>query len=190
MASKELLFYISHGHGTGNDRGAVSGKFVELELNEAVCKYAREYALANRKNLQFKVAYPERHGDAMSLQEHIDEVAQYRLKYRTVLIDVHFNSNVGGNGVGVEVWVKPDNKYAKEFGEMILDEQKKIGRPSRGIKVNPAFKIMKADGVVVLPEMGFVSTVKDRKDFDTEAELKEIGYALGKAMIRYAEVYA
>ena len=187
---KELLFYISHGHGTGNDRGAVSGKFVELELNETVCGYAREYAMDNRGDLPFKIAYPERHGDAMTLQEHIDEIAHYRLRYRTVLIDVHFNSDKNKAGVGAEVWVKPNNRYAKEFAEMILDEQKKIGRPSRGVKVNRNFKIMQADGVVVLPEMGFVSTVKDRKDFDTEAELKEMGYALGKAMIRYAEVYA
>lgn len=187
MAEKELLFYLSHGHGTGNDRGAVSGKFVELELNKEVCKYAREYILEHRGKLKFKVAYPERTGKALTLAGHLADIVSYRLRYRTVFVDVHFNA---GGGKGVEVFAKPKNKYATELAEYIIEEQVEIGRPSRGVKYNSNYIIMKAGGVVVLPELGFVDNKTDRKDFDTKAELKEIGYALGKALVRYAEVYA
>lgn len=197
---KDLLIYISRGHDQMTnagvvDPGAVSGKFVEAELAETACGYLREYLIANRGNLPFKVAYPERHGDGMHIYEHVNEIEAYRKKYRTVFFDWHFNA---GGGTGCECHVKKGNKYSIELAELILEEQKKIGRPwhswdgkmETAILERTDLLVMEASGPVLLFEAGYVDNKTDRKDFDTNKELKEIAYAVGRAFIRYAEKYA
>ena len=199
MAEKDILFYISRGHDQMTaagvlDPGATSGKFKEAELAEKACGYLREYLIENRGDMTYKVAYPERHGDGMHLWEHVEEINAYRNKYRTVSIDWHFNA---GGGIGCECHIKSGNKYAKELAELILDEQKKIGREwhsyngtmAAAIHYNDKLIFNQAGGPTLLFEAGYIDNKNDRKEFDTDRELRQIAEAVGKAMIRYYKMY-
>lgn len=192
--NKEILFYFSRGHdqptASGRkDPGAVSGKFVEADLVEVVTLEAREEAIRLRGDRKFKVAYPERHGDGMHIYEHKEEVEHYRLKYRTVSIDIHANA---GGGIGCECHI-PNNKYSKQLAKFILEEMKDIGREwhsyngtmAAAIHVNPKLLFLQIPGPTLLFEIGYVDNKTDRKDFDTDKELKEIGKAIARACIRY-----
>lgn len=199
MAAKPILFYISHGHrqpvgGGRTDPGAVSGKFVEADLAYKACKYLKAYLLNHRGDMKYKVAYTESKGNGLHLWEHVKDIARYRLRYRTVSIDWHFNA---GGGNGCECWIPKNNKYSEELAKLILDEQKKIGRPwhscngkmGLAIHKDSSLQFLKAKGPTLLFEAGYVDSKSDRKDFDTDKELKRIAEAVGKAMIRYYKKY-
>ena len=49
MAKKPIIFYLSHGHGSGSDKGAASGRFIELELARKVTKACYDYLLKQPK---------------------------------------------------------------------------------------------------------------------------------------------
>lgn len=90
---KPILFYLSHGHGTGSDRGAVSGKFVELDLTRKVTKACYDYLLAQPVSKRsWRVTYKERLVSGYSLAEQAKQITAQQDKYRTVSIDVHFNA--------------------------------------------------------------------------------------------------
>ncbi len=171
------------------DPGAVSGKFVEADLVEIVTGEFREELLRLRGKREFKVAYPERHGEGMHIYEHKEEVQAYRLKYRTVSIDVHANA---GGGIGCECHI-PKNTYSRRLAKFMLEEMKGIGREwhsyngtmEAAIHVNPKLLFLQIPGPTLLFEIGYVDNKTDRKDFDTEAELKKIGKAMARACIRY-----
>lgn len=199
MDKKDILFYISRGHGQMTaagikDPGAVSGKFVEADLAEKCCGFLREYLIAKRGIMTYRVAYPERHGNGMHLQEHVNEINAYRKKYRTVAIDWHFNA---GGGTGCECCIDSNNRYSKKLAELILTEQNKIGRPvhswngklSNAIHVRDELIFLKADGPVLLFEAGYVDNAKDHTDFDNDEKLRKIAEAVGKALIKYYEMY-
>lgn len=199
MDKKEILFYLSRGHGQMTavgvlDPGAVSGKFKEADLAEKACGYLREFLIANRGDMTYKVAYPEQHGVGMHVWEHVDEINAYRKKYRTVSIDWHFNA---GKGIGCECCIDSNNKYSRKLAELILEEQKKIGRPwhswdskmSTAIHERDELVFLQAGGPVLLFEAGYVDNKTERKDFDTDRELREIAHAVGRALIRYWKLY-
>lgn len=194
MAKKEILFYLSRGHGQKTasgvlDPGAVSGKFVEADIVEAITGYTREELLRLRGERKFKVAYPERTKAGMHIWEHLKEVIAYRLKYRTVSIDNHVNA---GGGIGAECHI-PDNKYSRILAEFILEEMEAIGRPwhswngtmDAAIHVNPKLLFLQIPGPTLLFEIGYLDNKTDRKDFDTDKKRKEIGKAIARACIRY-----
>lgn len=194
MAEKDILFYLSRGHdqmtASGRrDPGAVSGKFVEADLVEVVTAAVRTELIKLRGKRKFKVAYPERHGEGMHIHEHAVEVKSYRLKYRTVSIDIHANA---GGGIGCECHI-PNNKFSKKLATLILDEMHDIGREwhswngtiDAAIHVNPKLLFLQIPGPTLLFEIGYVDNPTDRKDFDTDAELQDIGKAIARACIRY-----
>lgn len=196
---KDILFYLSHGHKQMTaagilDPGAVSGKFVEADINQKACGYLREFLIENRGDMTYKVAYPERHGDGMHLWEHVEEINAYRKKYRTVPIDWHMD--VGG-GKGCHCAIDSNNKYSRKLAELILEEQAKIGRPwhawdgkkSTAINERDELIFLQSDGPGVLFEGGYIDNKADRKDFDTDREIKEMAEAVGRAMIRYWKLY-
>ena len=196
---KDILFYISYGHGQPTaagipDPGAVSGKFKELDINVKGCGYLREFLVNNRGNRTYKVAYPERHGDSMHLREHVVEINAYRKKYRTVAFDWHMDA---GGGIGCHCAIDSNNKYSRKLAELILEEQKAIGRPwhawdgkmSSAIDVRDELIFLQAEGPVVLFEGGYIDNKTDRKDFDTDREIKRMAEAVGRAMIRYWDLY-
>lgn len=190
---KPILFFISHGHGTGTDRGAVSGKFVELELNKKVAMYCYKYMMKTPKaERKWRVDYTERNASGYSLVAQAGKIVDYQSRYRTVAIDIHFNA---GGGDGAEVWITSKNGERKRLGEKlgnkILSEFKEAGQNSRGVKTtNDLYFVNNPNkGVAVLVECGFIDNKTDRKGFDTEKELKAYGEAIGKALVWYANRY-
>ena len=199
MAEKKpILLYITSGHrqmvaGGGRDPGAVSGSFIESEIALASCRQLRKFLIAERGDLSFKVAYPERDGDGMHLYEHLAEIEEYRKKYRVVVIDWHLNA---GGGTGCECHINK-NKYARELAERILKDQKAIGRPWHSYDGKIGHAIHEREDLIILQggcpsllfEMGYVDNKTDRKDFDTDKEVKQIAEAVGKSLIWYCKKY-
>lgn len=199
MAEKKpILLYLTSGHrqmvaGGGRDPGAVSGSFIESEIALASCRQLRKFLIAERGDLSFKVAYPERDGDGMHLYEHLAEIEEYRKKYRVVVIDWHLNA---GGGTGCECHINK-NKYARELAERILKDQKAIGRPWHSYDGKMVHAIHEREDLIILQggcpsllfEMGYVDNKADRKDFDTDAEVKRIAAAVGKSLLWYCKKY-
>ena len=200
MAEKKpILLYITSGHWqlteSGiRDPGAVSGDFIEAKIAQAGCMHLYRYLLDNRGILNFKVTYPERNGKGMHLTEHLAEIKEYRKRYRVVVFDWHLNA---GGGRGCECHINSGNKYSYELAKRILNDQKEIGRKwhSWNGTIEPA--IHKRNDLIILQggcpsilfEMGYVDNKVDRKDFDTDHEVKQIAYAVGKSMIWYCTKY-
>lgn len=189
MSKKPILFYLSAGHG-GGDPGAVSGKFIEADMARKVMQACYKYLL-NYKGRTFKAAYPEKGGGGMSLAAHVSDMAKYKAKgYRVVSVDGHFNA---GGGDGAELWIwrgtVTKSRLGKVLGNLVLDELKKIGQNSRGLKYTNDLYFLKGVGVPVLVEFGFLDNKTDRKAFDTDKELKAFGEALARALIRYWKKY-
>lgn len=94
MATKlPILFYLSHGHGSGNDKGAASGKFVELDLTRKVTKACYDYLLKTPSSQRtWRVDYGERNVSGYTLAEQASKITAYQSKYRTVSVDIHFNA--------------------------------------------------------------------------------------------------
>lgn len=183
--SKPILFIISKGHGNG-EPGAVDGKFVEVEMTTKVADACYKSLLAT-KNRKFKVLFNEKN-TGKSLYQHFKEIMYYRLRYRTVFVDIHFNA---GKGDGAEVWVQPTPKLLKELGtelgNNILKEFKKLGQNSRGIKTGDLYVTNIKKGVNIIVEVGFLDNKTDRKAFDTDKELAEFGKAIANACKTYAK---
>ena len=199
MAEKKpILLYLTSGHrqmvaGGGRDPGAVSGSFIESEIALASCRQLRSFLIAERGDLNFKVAYPERDGDGMHLGEHLADIAEYRKRYRVVVIDWHLNA---GGGTGCECHINK-NKYARELAERILKDQKTIGRPWHSYDGKIGHAIHEREDLIILQggcpsllfEMGYVDNKTDRKDFDTDKEVKQIAESVGKSLIWYCKKY-
>ena len=193
MAEKKpILLYLTSGHrqmvaGGGRDPGAVSGSFIESEIALASCRQLRKFLIAERGDLSFKVAYPERDGDGMHLYEHLAEIEEYRKKYRVVVIDWHLNA---GGGTGCECHINK-NKYARELAERIMKDQKVIGRPWHSYDGKMVHAIHEREDLIILQggcpsllfEIGYVDNRTDRKDFDTDKEVKRIAEAVGKSLL-------
>lgn len=191
MAKKPIIFYLSHGHGSGADKGAVSGKFVELNLTRKVTQACYEYLLQTPVNKRsWRVDYGERKVSGYTLAEQAEKIKAYQNRYRTVSVDVHFNA---GGGDGAEVWVTNKTGERKTLGtelaNNVLTQLKTIGQNSRGVKYSNDLYFINtpAKGISVLVECGFLDNATDRKGFDADKELTAYGQAIGKALIQYAK---
>lgn len=191
MAKKPIIFYLSHGHGSGSDKGAASGKFVELELTRKVTKACYDYLLKQPKNKRrWRVTYKERLVNGYTLAQQAAQIKGYQDEYRTVSVDIHFNA---GGGDGAEVWVTGKSGERKTLGTelagYVLAQMKNIGQNSRGVKYSNDLYFINTPvkGISVLVECGFLDNATDRKGFDTDKELTAYGQAIAKALIQYAE---
>lgn len=191
MEKSTILFYISFGHGANGDPGAVSGKFIERDINRKACDALYKYLL-KVPGRTYKVAYPEKDGRGRSLAEHNRHTQNYKKKgYRVVSIDFHMNA---GGGDGMEVYISTLNnakeKYGKKLGKLVVSEFKKIGQNTHGtpIKVDNTLLFLKGNaGVPILIEGGFVDNKTDRKLFDTNKKIRAMGVATAKACVKYWE---
>lgn len=181
---KKIVFIISKGHGTGSDRGAVSGDFVEVELTTKVANACVDY-LKKQKHRDYVVSYGEEK-KGKTLPQHLREILDYRARFRTVFVDIHFNA---GGGDGMEVFIQKEPKICNKLGHKlatyITSEFKNIGQNSRGIKTGDYFVTNIKEGVNIIVECGFLDNKVDRKLFDTDEELEKMGVAIAKACIKY-----
>lgn len=201
MAKRPILFYLSHGHGSGADKGAVSGKFIELDLTRKVTQACYSYLLKTPSSKRtWRVNYSERKVSGYSLAEQGAKIKAYQDRYRTVAVDIHFNA---GGGDGAEIWVTGKtgerNRLGTELGKMILTELKAVGQNVHSATGTIASGVKKSNdlyfvttpnkGVAVIVECGFLDNKTDRKGFDTDKELTAYGQAIAKALVRYVEKY-
>lgn len=196
MAKKPILMYLSHGHRQNSDPGAVSGKFVEADINYKYMTACYKELFALRKNYgyDYKIAYPEKKGNGMHLYEHVNDIRRYRKRYRVVAIDGHMNA---GGGIGAEVIINPSDKYEKYLAECVLGELHKAGFPyhswdgrkATAIHKDGSFQFLKAGGVNMILEPGFVDNKTDRKRFDTNKEIEAMGKAVARGMVNYYKKY-
>lgn len=188
--NKKICFYLSRGHGQGGDPGAVSGKFIERDLAREVTDACYAYIKKAREKKGYLISYPERHmgdKDGQHLYEDNDKTKALNEKYRVVSVDVHFNA---GRGNGMECYCK-NTSYSELLGELIAEEFKKIGQNFHGqpVRGDNGLMFLKNVGTAVLVECGFVDNKEDRKLFDTRAERVKMGEAIGKALLKYYDVY-
>ena len=196
MAAKPILMYLSYGHWIGVDPGAVSGKFVEAKINfkyMTAC-YRELFALRKKYGYNYKITFPEKSGRGMSLRDHVNDIRRYRKKYRVVAVDGHMNA---GGGIGAEVIINPNDKYEKYLAECILAELHKAGfdyhawdgKRATAIHKDPSFTFLKAGGVNLILEPGFIDNKSDRKRFDTDKEIEAMGKAVARGMVNYYKKY-
>ena len=188
--SRPILFYISAGHG-GNDPGAVAGGYKEKDMTLYIAKECYKYL----QEKGYKTILARATDYNMPITTKTNAMNKLSKTYRVVAIDIHINA---GGGDGAEVIVSgvkgsTKNILGKELAGYILDEVKKAGQNSRGIKTRLAsngsdyfgFIRQPNKGVPVIFELGFIDNVKDRKDFDTKAEQKKFAKAIGRGCIQY-----
>lgn len=196
MAKKQICFLISFGHGAYTsknlvDPGAVSNGMVEAELTKKVAIATYKYLLGV-KGRNYKVSFPEKDGVGDHLFEHNEQARVLAKKYRVVSIDIHFNAFAKNYVNGVEAIVQNDvgkKKCSTNLGNFILKELVKLGFNNRGIKKDNNFTFLKNKGIANIIECGFITSNKDRKLMDTNKELRAIGIAIGKGLVKYNERY-
>lgn len=186
MGSKQIIFMLSFGHGQDEDPGAVSGSFVERNINEEAMDACNKYLLKHRGKKNYKVFYSEKDGKGRHIAKHVADSRSLAKKYRVVAIDFHMNA---GGGDGAECYITNrstvKSRQGRVLSQMILAEFKKIGQNSRGIKIGNDLAFLKCSGVPVLVEGGFVDNKTDRKLFNTKTKQKKLGIAVAKALIKY-----
>ena len=172
---------VAAGHG-GNDPGAIAaGKFKEsvmaLVVTTACCKELKKYSWINVRQAR-----------TSDVSQSITTKAEMANSMGADLaLDIHFNA---GGGDGAEVWASVKGGTDTKLGHNILKRFEEIGQNSRGVKtrMNAAgadyfgfIRLTEMPGVIV--ECGFIDNAKDRKLFDTDAELKKMGVAIAKGII-------
>lgn len=166
--------FIGVGHG-GSDPGAVSGSYVEADINLVM-------ALSCRQEL-------ERHGVTVGMSRTVDEddrlteeIKECNAFNPDVAIEIHNNS---GGGDGFEVYTQ-NTDASKRLAQLVQEEVWNINQNSRGIKYNSSLGwTRQVECVTVLAEGFFVDTPKDR--YDTEGQRK-FGVAYARALLRYLNI--
>lgn len=176
------IIYAVAGHG-GKDPGAVSGKFIEKDLNLKVSEYFADYL----KNYDCKVIL----GRTTDIYTTVpSRVAEAGKNNATLYIDIHHNA---GGGKGCEVFYWHTDKKAKSFAEEVIKQFVQIGQKSRGIKASSeqsynfaTCRMNSKKGVTaILGEFAFVDNPDDQKMIDTDKKLKKEGEAYAKAVVNY-----
>ena len=169
MAKKKI--YINPGH-SNTDPGAV-GYETERKLNVKVSNYQKEYLLAN-----YECEVKMNPGTMKSLTTISNDANKWGAD---LLVSNHFNA---GGGDGWEGHVYSEKR--RDLGKMFEKYVKAIGQNSRGVKIRSDLGILRLTNCpAILNEGAFVDTWKDIKDWNDDAELKELGIAYAKATADY-----
>ena len=176
------IIYAVAGHG-GKDPGAVSGKFIEKDLNLKVSEYFADYL----KNYDCKVIL----GRTTDIYTTVpSRVAEAGKNNATLYIDIHHNA---GGGKGCEVFYWHTDPKAKALATELIERFKALGQNSRGIKPSSeksynfgVCRINAKNGIpAVLGEFAFVDNATDRKIIDSDEKLKKEGEAYALALINF-----
>lgn len=165
--------FIGVGHG-GKDPGAVSGGFIEADLN-------LDIALACQKDLMrhdVAVGISRVKDENDPLYEEIKEANAFKPE---VAIEIHLNA---GGGDGFEVYHQ-NNPKSIELAKAIEKEVLAIGQNSRGLKYSSYFgwtREVKAPAVLL--EGAFIDS-KDREFIDTLEKRQALGVAYAKGVLAY-----
>lgn len=188
------IVFIDAGHG-GRDPGAVSGTFIEKELNLKVALAARDYLSAYDCQV-----YLYRTSDVSTKIN--DMCAKAKALGAAVSISIHHNA---GGGIGGEAFYWKGDTAARRLAGLVAKEFKANGQTLRSIGgeepgVKPSYadppghnfgmcRINSRNGIpAILGEYAFVDTVADRKKIDTDGKLKAEGEAYGKAVVAFLQL--
>lgn len=185
------IVFIDAGHG-GRDPGAVSGTFIEKELNLKVALAARDFLSAYDCQV-----YLYRTSDASTKIN--DMCAKAKALGAAVSISIHHNA---GGGVGGEAFYWKGDAAARRLAGLVVKEFKAVGQVLRSTSgeepgVKPSYadppghnfgmcRINSRNGIpAILGEFAFVDNAKDQKKIDTDDKLKAEGEAYGKAVAAF-----
>ena len=179
MAIYSPIIFLDAGHSAKNgDPGAVSGKFVEYEINALVVKSAAQY-LSERFVCRPVVDYNN------TIEFNCARAKELGAK---AFVSVHHNA---GGGDGSEIFFHPKDKKAKLLAELIAIEFRKIGQNSRGVKSSTYFGVLKNNQnkiPAILGEFAFVDNAKDRQIIDNSEKIKQEGYAYARALATFLKL--
>lgn len=167
--------FIGVGHG-GSDPGAV-GYVKEAWANLII-------ALEMKKQLDAAGLIT---GISRFVDENDDineEIREANAFKPDLAFEVHNNA---GKGNGFEVYIG-SNQYtaqSRACAQAVEAEVKAIGQQSRGVKTGTYGWVRLINAPAVLTEGFFVDNWTDAVDFDTEAELQELGRAYARAVLKY-----
>lgn len=175
--SKKVFIGVGHG---GTDPGAVSGSFVEADINLVMAKSVRYHL--ERHGVLVMMSRTKDENDP--LREEITECNNFN---PDLALDCHNNS---GGGDGFEVFYSRVGGEGKTLAVNIEKHVKCIGQNSRGckIKLNSSGRdyfgfIRETRCPAVICEGIFVDNVKDRQIADTIAEQEKFGEAYAKGVL-------
>lgn len=172
--------FLGVGHG-GSDPGAVSGGWLEKDLNLAIAKACNEELV--------------RHGVSVLMSRTTDENDDLTQEIREcnafnpdLAIDIHNNA---GGGDGAEAFYHYGGGASKTMAENVLAEIVKIGQNSRGAKVRKGSDgrdyygfIRETSAPAVIVECAFVDNANDMQIIDTEEERRAMGVAIAKGLLK------
>lgn len=173
---------IDPGHG-GTDPGAVSGAFIEANLNLTVAHNIKNILSEYDCNIVM----------TRTTDVKVDANARAKMvvdKKAALSLCVHHNA---GGGDGCEVFYWHTDATAKQFAEVLLAEFVKTGQNSRGVKPSSKeshnFVMCRTPAgakiPAVLAEYAFVDNTTDQKMIDTDAKLAAQGRAYANAAIQW-----
>lgn len=172
--------FLGVGHG-GSDPGAVANGFKEAVINLTTANFTKEELV--RHGVEVRMSRTKDENDPVA-----DEVRECNAFKPVLAVDIHVNA---GGGDGFEVFYYSGGGTSKVLASNINDEVKAIGQNSRGLKtkLNSSGKdyfgfIRDTNCPAVICEGFFIDNKNDLKDFDTDAELKKLGVAYAKGILK------
>lgn len=173
--------FLGVGHG-GRDAGAVANGFYEKALNLSIALAC--YSELVRHGVQVMMSRTIDEND--SLAEEIKECNAYK---PDVAVDIHCNA---GAGDGAEAFYYHKGGTGKILAENILAEIVKTGQNSRGAKTRLDSSGKDYYGFIretinipaVIVECAFVDNATDMQIIDTAEELKAMGVAIAKGILK------
>jgi len=172
--------YVDVGHGERGDPGAVSGRFIEHQMNIKVA-----HAFANRM---------QQHGWEVKVEQgnmEMGDSARAANRYGAdLLLSFHFNAGGGDRGEVIYSW----ESGALELANVVAEGLKKVGQTVVKVyksKANSSgtaeyfgiLRVSKMPAVIVEP--CFIDNPVDRQIADTDEELRDIGYCIADALVEY-----
>ena len=175
--------YIAAGHG-GSDPGACAGVYVEKLLTLKTALACREYL----KDYNCGVIMARTADKGCTVAHKMEEVEQ---KCPSLVLEIHYNA---GGGEGCEVYYWHNHAPSKALAQAVLSQMTALGQKSRGIKAsrpntNYNFGMCRQASWTNIPsilgEYAFVDNATDQAKINSDAKLKAIGEAYGKAAVSY-----
>ena len=172
-----MKVYVDVGHGERGDPGAVSGRFIEHQMNIKVA-----HAFANRM---------QQHGWEVKVEQgnlEMGDSARAANNFGAdLLLSFHFNAGGGDRGEVIYSW----EPGALELANAVAEGIKRAGQTEVRVyksKANSAgnaeyfgiLRVSKMPAVIVEP--CFIDNAVDRQIADTNEELKYIGICIADAL--------
>lgn len=186
-----MTILVDSGHG-GTDGGTDGNGLVEKVVNLSVSQRLRDMLESAGATVVMSI------DDTNTTLRGTDRMAFVRQKMTEynfdLCISVHHN---GGGAVGAEVFVQTDAQDpagdSRDLGNLIIEEYKKLGQSSRGVKTKNLYmvRVPSEFGVPgILSEFCFLDNSSDAAKIDSPEEQQAEAQALYNAIMAYFSTHA